>query len=905
MFSDVVFRLRAVFRRKAIESELDQELRAHVLQEAEKYIRAGVPREEAARRARLALGGIEQTKEDCREMRGVQLIETTLQDIRYAVRMLRKSPGFAAVAVLTLGLGIGANTAIFSLLNALALRDLSVPRPEELVRFGAYSPDDRYLDDPYTALSLPMFQELSRDQNVFSSTLAWWYGGVVNVETNGALSRAGIWAVSGNFYSELGARPELGRLPEPGDVDLNASSATPVAVLDYAFWQRQYGGSRDAIGKTLKVEGILFTIIGVAPRGFKGTSAERGPDICVPLTAKPLLGGETDVQKHLQRRDALWLEAAGRLKPGVRLGQARAQLESLWPAVRQAMLPATQDHARRNRFLVLQMRVVPGSKGDSYLRSRFLKPLYILLGVAGTVLLLACVNLASLMLARAATRAHETGLRVALGASKLRLVRQMLTESLTLSVAGALAGFIVAYWGSRLLADFILTQSSTMPSELNLSPDTHMLGFTAAAAVLTGMLFGVAPAWRATRGDLNEVLQQNARTLCGGTGRLGRGLIVTQISLSLMLVGASGLFVRSLLKLEAVQPGFRTGELLAAGLFPKPNGYKNLNRTTYDHQLLEQVSRLPGVESAGVVEMTPGSVGEWTETVRVTGAEVQELTSDCVLLMPGSFHPLDISLLRGRTFTWDDDEHTPEVAIVSENLAQRFFPGSDAIGKYLDVTTEPKWPSLEIVGVVSNASYYNIRKPPQLTIYVPGTQHGDFMGYPDLIIQTKASPTAVGDAVRQVVNSFGHEYVFSIKAIRQLIDKSVLQERVEALLSIFFGVLALLLGAIGLYGLMAYNVTQRTQEIGIRLALGASRGAVQWMVLRETLILTLAGIAIGVPCAIAASGLIGNMLFGLSPHDPATLAMVAATLLSVGALAGYLPARRAMQVDPMVALHHE
>jgi MacB-like periplasmic core domain len=392
MFRDIVFRFRALFRRKAIESELGEELRAHVLRETEKYIRAGVPREQAARRARLALGGVEQTKENCREVRGVHLLETVLQDIRYALRMLRKSPGFAAVAVLTLGLGIGANTALFSLLNALALRDLSVPHPEELVRFGAYSPDDRYPDDPYTALSLPMFRELSRDQNVFSSTLAWWYGGLVNVESNGALSRTGIWAVDGSFYSELGARPEIGRLLEPGDVDLKGSTATPVAVLDYAFWQRHYGGSREAIGKMLKIEGIPFAIIGVAPRGFTGTSAESGPDICVPLTAEPLLAGDPDVQKHLQRRDALWLEAAGRLKPGVRLAQARAQLESLWPVVRQAMLPAAPDHARRDRFLALHMRVVPGSKGDSYLRSRFLKPLYILLGIAGT--------LASLMLAR-------------------------------------------------------------------------------------------------------------------------------------------------------------------------------------------------------------------------------------------------------------------------------------------------------------------------------------------------------------------------------------------------------------------------------------------------------------------------------------------------------------------------
>ena len=905
MFSDFWLRLRALLRREALETELDDELRGHVLRETEKYVRAGVPQEEAVRRARLALGGVEQTKEECREVRGVHLLETTLQDIRYALRMLRKSLGFTAVAILTLALGIGSSTAIFSLLNALALRDLSVPHPEELVWFGAYSPDDRFPNDPYTALSLPMFQELSRDQQVFSGTFAWWGGAVMNVEVNETLTRASIWAVTGNFYSELGARPEIGRLLEPDDVDLNASTVTRVAVLGYGFWQRQYGGSREAVGKTLKIEGIPFTIIGVAPRGFTGTSAEGGLDVCVPLTAEPMLLGDTDVQKHLQRRDALWLAAAGRLKAGIPSEQARAQLESLWPPVRQAMLPAAQDPGRRNRFLALHMRVAPGSKGDSYLRSRFLKPLYILLGIAGTVLLLACVNLASLMLARAAARAHETGLRVALGASKLRLVRQMLTESLTLSVAGGLAAFVVAYWGSRLLADFILTQSSTMPAELNLSPDTHILGFTAAAAVLTGMLFGVAPAWRAAQGNLNAVLQQNARTLCGGTGRLGRGLIVTQISLSLLLLAASGLFIRSLLKLQAVEPGFRKGQLLAVGLFPRPNGYKDLNWTNYDRELLAKVSSLPGVEAAGIVEMTPGSVGEWTEKVRVTGAQAEEVTSDCVLLMPGSFHPLNISLLRGRTFTWNDDEHAGKVAIVSQNLAQRLFPGGNAIGGPLDVSTEPKWQSLKIVGIVSNASYYNIRKPPQFTVYVPGTQHGDFMGYPDLILQTKASPTALWDAVQQAVNSFGHEYVFSIKAIRQLIDKSVLQERVEALLSIFFGVLALLLGAIGLYGLMAYNVTQRTQEIGIRLALGASRGDVRWMVLRETLILTLIGIAIGVPCAMVASRVIANLLFGLSQHDPATLLLVVATLLAVGALAGYLPARRAVRVDPMVALRYE
>jgi putative ABC transport system permease protein len=905
MFSDVLFRIRALLRRKNVEAELDVELRAHIARETEKYVRANVPREEAMRRARLALGGLEQTKEHCREARGTHLVESILQDIRYALRMLRQSPGFTVVAILTLALGMGANTAIFSLVNALALRDLPVSHPEQLVRFGAYAPDDRFPDDPFMALSLPMFQELSRGQSMLSGTFAWWGGALMNVETGAAFTRAGIWAVTGNFYSELGALPEIGRLFEPTDVDLNAGTPAPVAVLGYGFWQRHYGGSQETVGQTLKIEGVPFRIIGVTRPGFTATSAEVEPDVAVPLTAEPLLGGDSDVQKHLQRRDALWLQAAGRLKPGARIEQARAQLESLWPAVQQAMLPTTQDVARRNRFLANRMRVASGAKGDSYLRVRFLKPLHILLGIAGAVLLLACVNLASLMLARAASRAHEMGLRVALGASKPRLVRQMLTESLTLSVGGTLTGFVLAFWGSHLLAQFILTQSSIIPAELNLTPDTRILEFTAAAAILTGILFGIAPAWRATREDPNAALQQNARTLASGTGRLGRGLIITQISLSLMLLAASGLFIRSLVKLRALEPGFRTREILAAGLFPRPNGYKNLNWASYDHELLDQVSRLPAVESAGIVEMTPGNAGEWMEKAHVTGAHSNDLTSDCVMLMPGSFDVLGINLLQGRSFTWNDDEHARKVAIVSENLAKRLFPRGDAIGGHLDVTTEPKWQTLEIVGVVNNARYYNIRKPPQFTIYVPGTQYPDFMGYPDLLVQTKASPVALTEALRQVVDSFGHEYVFSVKAIRQLIDKSVLQERVAALLSIFFGALALLLGAIGLYGLMAYNVTQRTREIGIRLALGAPRSDVRWMVLRETLTLALTGIAIGVPCAIAASGLIANMLFGLTPHDPATLAMVATVLLAVGALAGYLPARRAMRVDPMAALRHE
>lgn len=822
-----------------------------------------------------------------------------IHDLRFGARVLRNNPGFTAVAIASLALAIGANTAIFSLLNGLALRDLPVPQPKQLVRFGAQSGDE-----PFVALSLPLFEQISIDQRVFSSTFAWSGDNLDTVEINGALSRNDIWAVTGNFYSELGATPLLGRLIGPEDDDLKSASPTPVAVLAQSFWRRHYGGDRNVIGKVLKIEGAAFTIIGVTRPEFTGISADRLPEVTIPLTAEPLLAGDSDVQKHLRRADVLLLEAAGRLKPEVRIDEARAQLESIWPAIRDDLAPPNLAPAERSRFLGLHLKVEPGEKGASVLRKQFTKPLYVLLAISALVLLVACVNLATLLLSRTAARSHEIAVRVALGASRARLIRQALTESIMLSAAGTLAGFVLAYWWSHTLADFILGQFFNAPAQLNLTPDLRVLTSTATVAILTGVLFGLAPAWRATREDPNVALQRNAQKFSRSTGRLGKGLIVTQVALSMVLLAAAGLFIRTLKKLHAIEPGYQARGVLDASLYPKPGGYKNLDWVNYYQELTSRVSRLPGVESAGIAKMSLGW-RSWRENVRSSEASDAGVKSDFALVMPGFFNTVGIYPERGRGFTWGDDDHAPRVAVISVSLAKKLFAGREAIGQRLEITTEPTWLKVEIVGIVSDASLYDIREHAPPTMYVPSTQYGEIMGWSQMMVRTKVSPATMTNVVRQTVDSLAHEYVAKTHMIVETIDRSILRERIFAILSEFFGGLALLLAGIGLYGLMAYNVTRRTQEIGVRMALGAARSDVLLMILRETLGMTSIGVALGLACTLGASQLVANMLYGVSGQDPVTLAAVSVALTLVAAIAGWIPARRAICVDPMVALRYE
>lgn len=830
----------------------------------------------------------------------LRFLKAIAQDIRFGARTLRKSPGFTLVAILTLVLGIGANTAVFSLLYGLAYRNLQVPHAEQLVRFGAH-----HGDESFTGLSLPMFEELARNQKVFSNVFAWAADGVYNVEIDGAMSRADIWPVSGSFQAQLGARPALGRLLTAEDVDLHGYTANQVAVLDYGYWQRHFGGSTSILGKTIKIEGVSFTVIGVTHKGFSGISAEAPPEITVPLSADPLLDGQSDIQPKLRRPDALWLEAAGRLRPATTLKMAQAQLEASWPSIRDALLPAGRSRAERSRFLELRLKVESGARGASFLRQRFTQPLYFLLAIAGLVLIVACINLAALTLARAASRSHEVSVRIALGASRVRLVQQMLTESAMLSVAGMIGGLAFAYWGSRALSDLIVSEIYIVPAEVHVMPDLRILGFATATAVLTGILFGLAPAWRSTREDPNVALQESSRFAGSETGKLGRALIVTQVALSLVLLAGAGLFIRTLQKLRAIDPGFRTSGMLDIRLSAKPGGYKNLDYISYYKQLVDRVSGLREVRSAAIIHMQPG-VNAWSEEVRPKDADAQGQRVDFNMVMPGAFSTMGIALLRGRDFTWQDDEQTPHVAIVSRSFAERFLPGKDPIGQSIEITSRPKWQSAQIVGIAADATLYDLRRKAPPTVYLPPMQYGaDWSGWGEILIRTDVPASAMTKSVQQIVESMGHEYIFSVQTISAGMERSLLRERVTALLSAFFGGLALLLAAIGLYGLMAYQVTRRTREIGIRMALGAQRELVRRLVLRETLTLAGLGIIIGLPCALVGLRLIASLLYGVSTKDPLTLFMISALQVGVAAVAGWVPAHRATKVDPMVALRYE
>ena len=824
-------------------------------------------------------------------------METLWQSLRYALRVLVKNPGFTTVAVLSLALGIGANTAIFTLINALLLRDLPVRQPERLVYLSAVRQGNKI------TFSYPMFREVERGQRVFSGMIGWGGNWMPNVEVNGVLSTDRVLSVTSNCYSELGAFPLLGRLLTSEDENLSGGANSQVAVIGYEFWQRRFGAAPDVVGKQIRIEGHPFAVIGVTRKWFTGLTTGEPPDITIPLTALPLIQSR---EFDLESRSLLWLHPIGRLKDGITIEQARAQLESFWPDVLVATASTQTPGLRRQMFLSMVLDVSSAAKGMSTdLRDQFTRPLYVLAGIVGLILLVACVNLANLMLARAAARSHEMSVRVAIGASRWSLARQILTESIALSLIGALLGLAFAYWGSRLLV-LLMTQENQVPVSLDLRPDLRILSLTMSAAILTGVLFGLAPAWSSSCEDPASVLQQNARSLTGGAGKLSKALIITQVALSLVLLLGAGLFVRSFQRLRSVDLGFNQSSLLQIRLNPKPGGYDKLDMGSYHKQLVQRIASIPGVSSVGFADFSIPSPQAWHETVSSSPADPNtgiHFNGDGVTVSPGFFQMIGIPLLRGRDFDAAEDQRHPRVAIVSSSLAERLFPNGDAIGKTIRFGFMPEYQNIEIIGIAGNARILDLRDAAVPVVYFSDLQAPSQWG--NLTVRTSESPEALAKTVGHEIELLGHEYALSTKTIPQVISQELVEERVTAMLSGFFAVLALLLASIGLYGLMSYTVTRRTREIGIRVAVGAQRQNVLWLVLRETLALALLGIAIGIPTALAATRLVATMLFGLSSSDLPTIVVVSLLLLLVALFAGYLPARRASSIDPIVALRTE
>ncbi len=805
--------------------------------------------------------------------------------VRYTFRILGRSPGFTAAAVLSLALGIGANTAIFTLVNALLLRELPVQQPERLAQLSVVRRGDNI---PF---SYPMFREIERGQRVFSGLIGWSPGSRSNVEINGALSQAAVSSVTGNYYSELGTLPLIGRLITPADA--REGMLSPVAVLGYEFWQRRFGGTSDTVGKQIHIEGQSYTIIGVTRKWFSGMTTGQAPEVTVPMRSS-------------ENRALLWVFITGRLKQDITIEQARAQLKSFWPAVLLATVSTDAPGLRRQTFFSMGLDVAPGATGVAReLRAAFTRPLYVLLGIVGLILMVACVNLANLMLARAAARSHETSVRVALGASRWAITRQLLTESLALSTSGAVLGLAFAGFGSRLLVR-LLAGGPLTPITLDLRPDWRVLSLTAAIAIVTGVLFGFVPAWRAAHEDPAFAIRANSRGLAG-TGRWARALMVAQVALSIVLLLSAGLLVRSFRNLCVIDLGF-DARVLQVRLSPRPGGYGALNVNEYHRQLIDSVSALPGVLSVGFSDFAGAGQREWTEAVSATSVASSPdggIMSSSVMVSPGFLRTLGIGLTLGRDFDWTDDALHPPVAIVSSGLAERLFPAGSAIGQAIRFGFMPEFQEFKIIGIAKTARLFDLRDRNQHVVYIPYFQHPGWAAQGSVFLRTHQAPEAMARTAGHEIEAFGHEYPLQAQTVEEEANQSLARDRAVAMISGFFGVLALLLALIGLYGLASYSVAQRTREIGIRTALGAGPAGVRWGVLRDELTLALAGIALGIPFALGASRLVASLLFGVSANDLPTLLAVSLLLLAAALLAGYLPARRASHIDPMVALRAE
>lgn len=887
-------------RRSRWDDERARELRNYIAHEIDDNLARGMSRAEATRAAHRSLGNPTLIREDIYDMNTLHFIDSIWKDLRYGFRLLRRNPTFSIVAILTLALGTGANAAIFQLVNSVRMRTLPVERPHELVSVGIDTNDTgrigRFMSRR-PMFSEPLWQALRTQQQAFSHMFAW---GVTtwNVGGNGEYRAAEGLYVSGGFFEGLGVKAQIGRVVT--DADDQKGCGTPGAVLSHGFWQARYGGTPAALGQTIMLDGRPFDIIGVTPPQFFGTEVGRTFDVAVPLCAEPLFRGASS---GIGRPDTWFLDIMARLKPGWTAERAQAQLESISPGIFGATVSPRYNTESAKQYAAFKFTAVEAGTGVSGLRRAYATQLWILLGATGLVLLITCANLANLMLARATAREREIAVRLAIGASRWRIVRQMLSESVLIAAMGALGGALLAQWFSQSLVTFLSTENARL--FVDLTPDWRLFAFIASIAVLACLLFGLSPALKATGANPGQSMQSGGRSNTDSHERfaLRRGLVVVQVALSMVLIVGALLFARSLRNLVTLDPGFRQDGIVAVNVDIRQSPVAADARPAAYAQVAERVRGVAGVTHAAEVFIVPMSGSGWNQNVLVDG-QMKDGMSNFNRVGPDFFKTMETPLLAGRTFGAGDRLGATQTAIVNETFAMKYFGGANPVGRTFELEGAPGGPrpSYQIVGLVRDTKYMDLREEFMPIGYFPMAQEADLDPFFDFVVRTDLPLSSVTPALTRTIREVVPGATVAYNTVRTYVRDSLVTERLMASLSGFFGLLAMLIATIGLYGVMSYMVSRRKVEIGIRMALGADPRNVVRMVLRESGVLLALGVIVGVGLAFTAARYAESLLFGMTASDPGSFGIAIVVLGVVSLIAAWIPARRASRVAPTVAL---